>query len=168
MDFLKSATLPTPLLLAIALVLQHTTMSWAKPPNRANSANPIVTANKQATGQVPGRQRGGGRRGACPETQAPLTALAPAQKDTSNTLPITYVGGLTVAAHPTFWFYAPYQLSDDLTAEFILQDSGEDIYRVSSTEFLATGVSPRIHECDVARHNDAVRAGQNLPVVFQG
>nr|WP_242067618.1 DUF928 domain-containing protein [Leptolyngbya sp. FACHB-711] len=53
------------------------------------------------------RTHGGGRRGECPATQLPLIALAPSTQDTSQTPTAIYVGGVTTAEHPTFWFYVP-------------------------------------------------------------
>ena len=151
MTLSNSVALSAPLLLSMALSLLLTTVSWAKPPIQSvTESNPRAgftplaprLANKQAVGQVPGRRRGGARRSTCPEPQVPLTALVPAQKDASQFMPVTYVGGLTVAARPTFWFYTPYALSADMTAEFILQDAGFTIYRVNSMEFAATQATP--------------------------
>jgi Domain of Unknown Function (DUF928) len=100
---------------------------------------------KQARGQVPGRRRGGARRGDCPAASTELTALVPATEVVTQTLPETYVGGSTTAAHPTFWFYVPYALTADLTAEFILQDdAGEDVYRIPSANFPTSERTPGI------------------------
>ncbi len=103
--------------------------------------------NKQAKGRVPGRRRGGARRGDCPATSTQLTALVPETKIESSpqSLPQIYVGGNTTAEYPTFWVYVPYSLSANLTAEFILQDDkGQNIYRTASTDFSAGEMSPGI------------------------
>ena len=101
--------------------------------------------NKQAKGRVPGRRRGGARRGDCPATSTQLTALVPETSVSTQSLPQTDVGGITTAEYPTFWVYVPSSLSADLTAEFILQDdTGRDIYRIASTDFSAAEVSPGI------------------------
>ena len=101
--------------------------------------------NKQAKGRVPGRRRGGARRGDCPATSTQLTALVPETSVATQSLPQTYVGGSTTAEYPTIWVYVPYSLSADVTAEFILQDdTGQNIYRIASTNFSAAEVSPGI------------------------
>lgn len=107
----------------------------------------VSTQAKQFGGRVPGRRRGGARRGACPvaATAIELTALVPNTEMTTQSLPETYVGGRTTAAYPTFWFYVPYALTADLTAEFILQDeAGQDLYRVTSAELPISKPTPGI------------------------
>jgi Domain of Unknown Function (DUF928) len=100
---------------------------------------------KQARGRVPGRRRGGGRRGECPAASTDLTALVPATNVVTQTLPETYVGSSTTAERPTLWFYVPYALTADLTAEFILQDAaGQNIYQISSADFPASEQTPGI------------------------
>lgn len=75
-------------------------------------------------GRSGNREGGAGRRGNCPVTEFPLTALMPI----SN-------WGTTVAEHPTFWFYVPYTSEQAPIGEFVLQDKEgrEDIYRVPFT-----------------------------------
>lgn len=108
------------------------------------SFNPFnKQANKQARGRVPGRRRGGAKRGACGETENSLLALISATEVETDTLPETYVGGVTTSERPTFWFDVPYALTEELTAEFVLQDNqGQDIYRVTSAEFSAGNQTP--------------------------
>ncbi|WP_254721629.1 DUF928 domain-containing protein [Kovacikia minuta] len=84
-------------------------------------------------GIPPGRTRGGASRGVCPEVQTPLTALTPSTPQITTPeqkgIP-TQVWGYTTAAHPTFWFYLPYNKSFAGIAEFVLQDENENnIYR---------------------------------------
>jgi Domain of Unknown Function (DUF928) len=106
---------------------------------------PHNTQAKQARGQVPGRRRGGARRGDCPAAPNELTALVPVTEVATSTLPETYVGGSTIAERPTFWFYVPYLLTTDLTAEFILQyDRGEEVYRLHSSDFSSSEQTPGI------------------------
>lgn len=59
----------------------------------------------------------------CQTTSQPLTALVPSQQVNS----IETVGGLTIAASPTLWFYVPYALQDDDVVEFVLQDEQHNI-----------------------------------------
>ena len=107
--------------------------------------------DKQARGSVPGRRRGGARRGSCPNTERALIALVPATEVETETLPETYVGGVTTAEHPTLWFDVPYALTDDITAEFVLQDSqGQDVYRTTSAEFAAAKQTPGLIDVSVS------------------
>ncbi len=118
-------------------------IDFAPIPVQARPAISVSIQNKQMGGQVPGRARGGARRGNCPSASTELTALVPVTKVTTQPLPTTYVGGSTTAEYPTFWFYVPYSLSADLTAEFILQDdTGQAIYRTTSADFPASEQTP--------------------------
>ncbi|MBW4660427.1 MAG: DUF928 domain-containing protein [Drouetiella hepatica Uher 2000/2452] len=68
-----------------------------------------------ALGNAPGgRSRGGASRGECPAATLPLTAIVPTVNGG--------VGGLTTADQPSFWFYVPYALNGDRSAEFVLLD----------------------------------------------
>ncbi len=93
--------------------------------------------NKQDSGQVAGRYRGGGTFGTCPEVKIPLTALSsfkivPIEGSSST---ITYVGGVTVLENPTLWFYIPPELNANLVASFELKDAnGKVISKISSTD----------------------------------
>lgn len=173
MNFLKALTFLAQLHLAIALALQDSTVSLAMTPVQshrpelvADKAN-LPTANKQAVGQVPGRRRGGARRGDCPETSVPLTALVPAQDAIDQALPVAYVGGVTIAERPTFWFYVPYQLDANLIAEFILQDAGQEIYRVASTEFPAAETSPGIISVTLPNSIPSLEIGKTYQWFFK-
>jgi hypothetical protein len=144
-NFKNQVTSPTHLLLAIALFLGNMALIWTAAPIQASSFEKFTAvANKQNEEEVPGRVRGGARRGNCPATEVPLTALVPFYEDTRQSPSVTYVGGLTTADRPTFWFYVPYKLDSMLTAEFILQEADKDVYRVSSTAFPAAETSPGI------------------------
>lgn len=89
---------------------------------------------------ISGRQRGGASRGDCPAVDKPLTALVPASKQALKGKPKSNpalnhwqaVWGLTVASHPTLWFYVPYPLTAKQPIEFVLQDAeGNNIYKTS-------------------------------------
>lgn len=104
-----------------------------------------VGIKQYGRGQVPGRRSGGGRRDDCPTVPLPLTAIVPQTEDTTQNPPIPIVGGVTAAERPTFWFYVPYALNAELTAEFILQDeTGAEIYQLSSTDFPSSEQVPGI------------------------
>jgi Domain of Unknown Function (DUF928) len=131
--------------LASALLIMGAASDWVPVPAQAHPVLSNSAQAKQLRGSVPGRRRGGARRGDCPAASAELTALAPATEVATQTLPETYVGGRTAAEHPTFWFYVPYSLTADRTAEFILQDDvGQDIYRIPSANFLTSEQTPGI------------------------
>lgn len=106
-------------------------------------------------GTPSGRPRGGASRGNCPAVSKPLTALVPATQKTLGEKPArvsalnTYesVWGLTVAEHPTLWFYVPYSLTPKLPIEFVLQDE-HGIY-VYKTSFTAIGTQPGIVRFDL-------------------
>ena len=54
-------------------------------------------------------------------------------------------GGVTTQEYPTVWFDVPYALTEELTAEFILQDNmGQDVYRTTSAEFSTPNQTPGI------------------------
>ena len=134
-------------ILPLASVLVVASMAIDLTPSlvQASPSKAVSVSNQPARGQVPGRRRGGARRGDCPATSTELTALVPATEVSRQALPATYVGGSTMADHPTFWFYVPFSLNPDLTAEFVLQDeTGQDIYRAISTDFSASERTPGI------------------------
>lgn len=124
--------------LALSGVLLLTTaIAVPVQPAQASFSLFSTPSGKQARGRVPGRRRGGARRGACPATATPLVAIVPATEVKTDTLPEIYVGGATTEEHPTFWFDIPYPLTNDLTAEFVLQnEQGQDIYRTTSANFV--------------------------------
>jgi Domain of Unknown Function (DUF928) len=141
----RSNSLKNTLVLAGVLFIGSSVIDFAPMPVQASpdTSNSIYT--KQAKERVPGRRRGGARRGDCPATSTQLTALVPETSVSTQALPETYVEGSTTAEYPTFWFYVPYSISADLTAEFILQDdTNKNIYRIASGDFPAAEVSPGI------------------------
>lgn len=115
-------------------------------PSYQNTLRQDAGANLKQTygrGEVPGRRNGGGRRDDCPAVQVPLTALVAQQEDPSHDPPLTMVGGVTTAERPTFWFYVPYALNAELTAEFILKDAtGASVYQILSVDFPDSEVVP--------------------------
>ncbi|MCA1994661.1 MAG: DUF928 domain-containing protein [Coleofasciculus sp. S288] len=70
------------------------------------------------------------RRGLCPAAKLPLTALILAAQ--SNSLTAEQPLDVTVAEHPTFWFYVPYSPDARFSAEFVLIDENEqDVYKTT-------------------------------------
>ncbi len=85
-----------------------------KPPNDGSitqNRKPIRFVNPPNRG-VPGSRRAAASRNDCPATEKDLIALVPE----------SYLG-LTISERPTFWFYIPYSSTQELSAEFILQES---------------------------------------------
>ncbi len=81
-------------------------------------------------GTPTGRGRGGSSRSQCKPYQE-ITAIVPTIKNQNK----DYVWALTTAAYPTFWFYLPEKLTKEITAEFVLQDSNDNlIYRTQLKE----------------------------------
>ena len=118
---------------------------WLAPADANSTTSSIQNKQEYSQGSVPGRWRGGGRRGTCPDVQTPLTAIVPYTELPSQGLHVTYVGGVTVAEHPTLWFYVPYTLNAELTADFILQDKAGNTVEmtpISSKDFPASERSP--------------------------
>ncbi len=133
------------LAIAGAITLGATAITLTTPPAEASLSLLSATKSKLARGRVPGRRRGGARRGSCSNTQTPLVAIVAATEVDTETLPETYVGGITAAEYPTFWFDVPYSLTNELTAEFVLQDDlGQDVYRATSAEFATAGQTPGV------------------------
>lgn len=142
-SLIRYSSLKNTLVLAGVLSIGSPVIEFSPMPVQArpNTSDSIYT--KQTKGRIPGRRRGGARRGDCPASSTQLTALVPETEVSTQNLPETYVGGSTTAEYPTFWFYVPYALSAKMTAEFILQDdTGQNIYQIASTNFPAAEVSP--------------------------
>ncbi|MBW4510709.1 MAG: DUF928 domain-containing protein [Scytonematopsis contorta HA4267-MV1] len=81
---------------------------------------------KETDGSRRGRPSGRtatGSRGDCLSVNVPLTALIPVSNQ-----------GLTVAEHPHFWIFVPYQSNNIASGEFVLQDEqSNDVYRTNFT-----------------------------------
>lgn len=90
-----------------------------------------VLAQKLSREGFPGRRIGGGSRGGCPFATKRLTALVP-----ENNL------GLTVAPHPTFFFYIPQTPTPQMVEFVLLDDNDRQVYK---TTFMTTGASEIIH-----------------------
>ena len=95
------------------------------PEGRLRGGATYIKFEPPAFGNAPGgRSRGGASRGECPAATLPLTAIVPTVNGG--------VGGLTTADHPSFWFYVPYALNGDRSAEFVLlDDHNKYIYRTT-------------------------------------
>ncbi len=104
-----------------------------------------------------GEQQGAGSYGPClaGENLPPLTAIVPKWKEPRTGK--TYVLGRTTSAHPTFWFYVPYQPGTH--AEFVLQD--QEQYPIYQTSFELVGTPgvvsftlPSIQKAALATNNN--------------
>lgn len=167
--------------LTSVLLIGNMAIDFALVPVQASSTTSDSILSKQVRGQVPGRRRGGARRGDCPTIATELTALVPVTEIATQTLPETYIGGSTTAEHPTLWFYVPYSLAADLTAEFILQDdTGQDIYQITSADFSTAEQTPGIISISLPSTSAPleigrvyqwyfkVNCGQGAPLYVQG
>jgi Domain of Unknown Function (DUF928) len=126
------------LVVASSLVLFGCTQVQAQPlnpsPNQPDAPLPsvifVAPPLPPGTGAPTGRRSGAGSRG-CRNTneeaaaiEKHVTALVPSIP--SNESPgAEFVGGLTAAERPTFWFYVTYQ--PPFTGKFILQDKDENL-----------------------------------------
>lgn len=114
-------------------------------PMAESMAKPLIN-NKQQAGMVAGRHRAPGGYGGCSAVQHPLTALVPYEVvsrvvEGYGSYPVTYVGGETTSANPTLWFYVPYDLDQDLTAEFIVQDDqGNQVHKQTTADLVPSGI----------------------------
>ncbi len=108
-------------------------------------------------GAPPGERVGAATQGPCQvsEDLPPLTAIVPElpAPDPGK----THVLGGTTSAHPTFWFYVPYQPGSH--AEFVLQDQGQ--YPIYQTSFELVGTPgvvsftlPSTQEAALATNNN--------------
>ncbi len=133
-------------ILALAIV----SLPFALPETLAQSSgssrpNPIPTPKFNTTPlskqsqptRATGRLRGLGTRGSCPAVEKSLTALVtpipiPTEAEATETSPT-----VTVADHPTLWFYVPYSPDSNLEAEFtlitLIDEKENDFY---NTRFL--------------------------------
>lgn len=100
---------------------------------------PPETGAPDKTGQTAGR----GPSGECQSVESvdtPLTALVPISKTSTGN---QVVWGLTSAEYPTFWFYVPYPLTDQLPGEFRLteqDEKGNPVYK----HIRVTGTAPGV------------------------
>ncbi|HEY9610125.1 DUF928 domain-containing protein, partial [Allocoleopsis sp.] len=90
---------------------------------------------------APGKRVGGGSRGACPVASKSLTALVPIIPSSPTTRGDSVLG-LTVAAHPTLWFYFPYALTSTRPVEFILKDDQDNL--IYQTQLSESGATPGV------------------------
>ncbi len=68
--------------------------------------NPPPPPKSRTRGQNPAKTV----RNDCPEVLAPVTALAPSDRETRTNIPLVW--GQTTAQRPTLWFYLPYSRQD--------------------------------------------------------
>jgi hypothetical protein len=108
-----------------------------------SAANPFKTPPllKERGAPAPGKRAGGGSRGVCPVASKSLTALVPIIPS-SPTTGGDSVLGLTVAAHPTLWFYFPYALTSTRPVEFILKDAQDNL--IYQTQLSESGATPGV------------------------
>jgi len=102
----------------------RSTRLWAKPATFLADAPKQALEYEPPSRGAPGDRKDGGRRRFCSETQKPFTALVPATN-----------WGETVAEHPTFWLYVPYQSG---SFELVLHDEENNYTDPYRTTFQVT------------------------------
>jgi hypothetical protein len=109
-----------------------------------------------------GSYRGGGSKGKCPPVAQPLTALVPVYElNPDQTRP---VWALTASDRPTFWFYVPYTLTQDLPLEFVLKDAqGNYLYK---TKFTQDNASPGVIKISLPTTVAALKPGEQYRWYF--
>lgn len=105
-----------------------------------------------------GRRRGGASRcPGCKYDDLRLTALVPGDQLQSSL-------ALTVAEHPTFWFYIPYTLTPSRPVEFVLQDTADNyIYK---TTFTAAGTQAGVVSFSLPQKLPPLQVGQRYHWTF--
>jgi hypothetical protein len=90
--------------------------------NQRRAYKPPPPPKSRPRGQNPAKTV----RNDCPEVPAPVTALAPSDREPSTN--VTLVWGQTTAQRPTLWFYLPYSRQDgNLPTHLIIQtDLGKE------------------------------------------
>lgn len=111
-----------------------------------SAANPFITTPllkgpKDRGAPAPGKRAGGGSRGMCPVASKSLTALVPIIPSSPTTRGDSVLG-LTVAAHPTLWFYFPYALTSTRPVEFVLKDDQDNL--IYHTQLSESGATPGV------------------------
>lgn len=133
------------------------------------------TAPPNRGAPAPGQRQGAGSRGPCPDVAKPLTALVPIIQGTANesnspTPEITTsdsVLGLTVAEHPTFWFYVPYSLNSSpaaISVEFVLQD--ENSNQAYKTVLTTSENSPGVYSFELPSTAPPLEVGRRYHWYF--
>jgi Domain of Unknown Function (DUF928) len=119
---------------------------------------------------APGTSGGGGSRGDCPNTDIPLTPLAPVTTTLldSITPPVTEILASTTHEYPTFWFYVPYSLTSEFPAELILQDEeGYTIHQVNVTDSLSSTLQPGIVSVALPSTGSPLEVGKRYQWFFK-
>jgi Domain of Unknown Function (DUF928) len=100
---------------------------------------------------APGKRTDAGSRNGC-SANKPLTALVPSTNI-----------GLTVAKHPTFWFYIPYQSNSSALGKFQLFDERETV--VYTTNISTKGI-PGIVGVELPQRFSGLEIGQRYQWVL--
>jgi hypothetical protein len=107
----------------------RSTRLWAKPATFLTDAPKQALEYEPPPRGAPGSRQDGGRRPFCPVAKKPFTTLVPATN-----------WGETVAEHPTFWLYVPYQSG---SVELVLHDEENnytDPYRTTFQVMKGPGI----------------------------
>jgi hypothetical protein len=118
--------LPIMLYLALGLHLSlglYPSVTQAQTPTRRQPTRTNFKLPKPPVVGIPPKRKPAGTRGPCEEATLPFTPVLPN--------PDPDFSGLTLASHPTFWFYVPYQSDRVKSARFSLEteEEGMSIWR---------------------------------------
>jgi len=132
-------------LVAVLMTVQSQGISTQPIAHRITPMNQVSLNFRPPAGQgaPTGRARGGASRGSCPDTALPVTALVPLATNTAThpEQDVAAAVGLTTQVYPTFWFYIPFALSAERTAEFSLLDAeGNYLYKTTISSSSSAGI----------------------------
>ncbi len=128
---------PLQIAVAISWIMLGFTPVQAQPtappiPNQPPNPNPLeelIFLNPPPDQDAPEGTEASGDRNPCPEVLKPLTALVPVRVTQQDEQKLVSLQVETTQAHPTFWFYIPYQPEAIVSSTFLIQDrQGRTIY----------------------------------------
>lgn len=144
--------------LTVALILtvsgsitNHTRLQAQTTSSTNSSLLNLSSQFKPPNNGAPGNRKGGGTRSGCPGDKS-LTGL----------IPLTNLGW-TIAEHPTFWFYVPYQVKSPRLLEFVLRDDLENPLYKTTFQFIG---KPGIVSLQLPETALPLEIGKNYRVSF--
>ncbi len=103
------------------------------------------------------------RNGSCGKVDIPLTALIPTYQTAEGTVP----AGLTTSAHPTLWFYVPYEIKPERPAELRLETTDPATQAITQRTVLRlTQAQPGIVGVRIPASESPMTVGQRYDWTF--
>jgi len=146
MNATHSLIKPLQIAVAISWIILGFTPVQAQPtappiPNQSPNPNPLeelIFLNPPPDQDAPEGTEASGDRNPCPEVLKPLTALVPVRVTQQDEQKLVSLQVETTQAHPTFWFYIPYQPEAIVSSTFLIQNrQGKTIYETED-DFVIT------------------------------